>query len=39
MPGTRALVREDKTHQIPKTTHTIKSAGMQTMDQALVALF
>lgn len=38
-PAVRSLIREGKTHQLPNTIHTSKSAGMQTMDQALVDLY
>jgi twitching motility protein PilT len=38
-PAIRALIREDKIHQISNTIHTSRNAGMQTMDQALADLF
>jgi len=38
-PAIRALIREEKTHQIPNTIHTSGSSGMQTMDQALSDLY
>ena len=38
-PAVRSLIREGKTHQLPITIHTSRSAGMQTMDQALVDLY
>ena len=38
-PAIRTLIREGKIHQIPNTIHTSRSAGMQTMDQALEDLY
>ena len=38
-PAIRALIRDEKIHQISNTIHTSRSAGMQTMDQALADLF
>jgi twitching motility protein PilT len=38
-PASRALIRDDKIHQISNTIHTSRNAGMQTMDQALAELF
>jgi twitching motility protein PilT len=37
-PAVRNLIRENKIHQLPSTMQTGQSAGMQTMDMALVDL-
>jgi twitching motility protein PilT len=38
-PAIRALIRDEKIHQIPNTIHTSRNSGMQTMDQSLADLY
>jgi twitching motility protein PilT len=38
-PAVRALIRDEKIHQIANTIHTSRNSGMQTIDQALTELY